>query len=234
MKELSLQSSQTIASEFPEVRLSGKAVFLISGGIDSPVAAWLLMRKGVEAVFAYFDNYPLCDQAAENLALETVRKLRERAKLQKARVYVVAHAPDLQVILSKCPTKFACMLSRRIMFRVAEEIAHREGCNAIVTGDAVGQKASQTLQNIVAADCVLNNVQVLRPLVGMNKQQIVKYAMEIGTYEVSIRPGVASCGVPTDNPSTSARRNRLAEVETALDIGSMVEKAVQSARVLYV
>jgi thiamine biosynthesis protein ThiI len=234
VKELSLQSSQTIASEFPEVRLSGKAVFLISGGIDSPVAAWLLMRKGVEAVFAYFDNYPLCDQAAENLALETVRKLRERAKLQKARVYVVAHAPDLQVILSKCPTKFACMLSRRIMFRVAEEIAHREGCNAIVTGDAVGQKASQTLQNIVAADCVLNNVQVLRPLVGMNKQQIVKYAMEIGTYEVSIRPGVASCGVPTDNPSTSARRNRLAEVETALDIGSMVEKAVQSARVLYV
>ncbi len=207
---------------------------LISGGIDSPVAAWLLMRKGVEPVFVYFDNYPLCDQAAESLAIETVRRLCERAKLQGARVYVVSHAPDLQVILSKCPAKFACMLSRRIMFRVAEGIADREGCNAIVTGDAVGQKASQTLQNIVAADCVLNKVQVLRPLVGMNKQQIVKFAIEIGTYEVSIRPGVASCGVPTDNPSTSARRNRLAEVETALDIDGMVARAVQSARVLTV
>ncbi|MGA8904226.1 MAG: hypothetical protein WB661_04380 [Candidatus Bathyarchaeia archaeon] len=207
---------------------------LISGGIDSPVAAWLLMRKGVEPVFVYFDNYPLCDQAAESLAIETVRRLCERAKLQEARVYVVSHAPDLQVILSKCPAKFACMLSRRIMFRVAEGIADRERCNAIVTGDAVGQKASQTLQNIVAADCVLNKVQVLRPLVGMNKQQIVKFAIEIGTYEVSIRPGVASCGVPTDNPSTSARRDRLAEVETALDIDGMVARAVQSARVLTV
>lgn len=192
------------------------------------------MRKGVEPVFVYFDNYPLCDQAAESLAIETVRKLRERAKLQGARVYVVSHAPDLQVILSKCPAKFACMLSRRIMFRVSEGIADREGCNAIVTGDAVGQKASQTLQNIVAADCVLNKVQVLRPLVGMNKQQIVKFAIEIGTYEVSIRPGVASCGVPTDNPSTSARRDRLTEVETALDIDAMVARAVQSARVLTV
>jgi len=209
-------------------------VCLISGGIDSPVAAWLLMRKGVEPVFVYFDNYPLCDQAAESLAIETVRRLCERAKLQRARVYVVSHAPDLQVILSKCPAKFACMLSRRIMFRVAEGIADRERCDAIVTGDAVGQKASQTLQNIVAADCVLNKVRVLRPLVGMNKQQIVKFAMEIGTYEVSIRPGVASCGVPTDNPSTSARRDRLAEVETALDISGMVARAVQSARVLTV
>ena len=120
------------------------------------------------------------------------------------------------------------------MFRVAETIADREGCNAIVTGDAAGQKASQTLQNIVAADCVLNRVQVLRPLVGMNKQQIVKYAIEIGTYEISIRPGVASCGVPTDNPSTSAKRNRLTEVETALDIDGMVARAVQSARILSV
>jgi len=193
-----------------------------------------LIRKGIEPVFVYFDNYPLCDQAAESIAIETVRRLCKRAKLQNARIYVVAHAPDLQAILSKCPTKFACMLSRRIMFRVAETIADREGCNTIVTGDAVGQKASQTLQNIVAADCVLNKVQVLRPLVGMNKQQIVKYAIEIGTYEISIRPGVASCGVPTDNPSTSAKRNRLTEVETALDIDGMVARAVQSARILSV
>ena len=229
---MSFQASQTIAEEFPRLNLSGRAVCLISGGIDSPVAAWLLMRKGLEPVFAYFDNYPLCDQAAEGIAIETVRRVCERAKLQKARVYVVSHAPDIQAILSKCPTKFACILSRRMMFRVAERIADREGCAAVVTGDAIGQKASQTLQNIVAADCVLSRVRVLRPLVGMNKQEIVKYAKEIGTYEVSIRPGVASCGVPTDNPSTAARINRLAEIETALDLEAMVERAVQNVRVL--
>jgi len=213
-------------------RLLGKAVFLVSGGIDSPVAAWLLIRKGVEPIFAYFDNYPLCDQAAEGIALETIRKVCHVAGVKNSRVYVVSHSPDLQEIMSKCPPKFACMLSRRVMFRVAEQIAIKEGCQTLVTGDAIGQKASQTLQNIVAADSVLRRVHVLRPLVGMNKLQIVNYARQIGSYTISIRPGVASCGVPTRNPSTSARPDRLDEVEAALDIKGMVGRAVENARIM--
>lgn len=213
-------------------RLSGKALFLVSGGIDSPVAAWLLMRKGVEPVFAYFDNYPLCDQAAESIAMDAIRKVCEKAQVESAPVYVISHSSDLQAILSKCPVKYACILSRRIMFRVAEQIALNEGCQAIVTGDALGQKASQTLQNIVAADSVLNEVQVLRPLVGMNKLQIEQYAKKVGTYPISIRPGVATCGVPTDNPSTSAKRDRLKEVEIALDVEAMVKRDLERARVL--
>jgi thiamine biosynthesis protein ThiI len=218
----------------PQPRLAGKALFLVSGGIDSPVAAWLLIRKGVEPVFAYFDNYPLCDQAAEGIALDAIRTVCHVVGVEDARIYIVAHSPDLQAILSKCPTKYACILSRRIMFRVAEEIALRQGCQAIVTGDALGQKASQTLQNIVAADSVLKNVQVLRPLVGMNKLKIEQYAKKIGTYPISIRPGVATCGVPTDNPSTSARRDRLIEVEVALDVEAMVKRDLDEARILNV
>ncbi|MFI5449774.1 MAG: hypothetical protein ACHQ03_08430 [Candidatus Bathyarchaeia archaeon] len=218
----------------PQPRLAGKALFLVSGGIDSPVAAWLLIRKGVEPVFAYFDNYPLCDQAAESIALDAIRAVCRVARIEDARIYVVAHSPDLQEILTKCPTKYACILSRRIMFRVAEEIALLQGCQAIVTGDALGQKASQTLQNIVAADSVLKNVQVLRPLVGMNKLKIEQYAKRIGTYAISIRPGVATCGVPTDNPSTSARRDRLTEVEVALDVEAMVKRDLEEARILNV
>ncbi len=221
-------------NEQPQPRLAGKALFLVSGGIDSPVAAWLLMRKGVEPVFAYFDNYPLCDQAAESIALDAIRTVCRVVGLEDVRIYVVAHSPDLQAILSNCPTKYACILSRRIMFRVAEEIASRQGCQAIVTGDALGQKASQTLQNIVAADSVLTRVPVLRPLVGMNKLKIEQYAKKIGTYQISIRPGVATCGVPTDNPSTSARRDRLTEVETALDVEAMVKRDLEEARILNV
>lgn len=224
----------TISNDQSQPRLVGKALFLVSGGIDSPVAAWLLIRKGVEPVFAYFDNYPLCDQAAEGIALDTIRTVCRVAGIEDARIYVVAHSPDLQAILSKCPTKYACILSRRIMFRVAEEIAVRQGCGTIVTGDALGQKASQTLQNIIAADSVLNKVQVLRPLVGMNKLKIEQYAKKIGTYPISIRPGVATCGVPTDNPSTSARRDRLTEVETALDVEAMVKRDLEEARILNV
>ena len=229
---MTLQVPTIVGEEFPEVKLIGKAVFLVSGGIDSPVAAWLLIRKGVKPVFAYFDNYPLCDQAAEGIALEAIRKVCTAAKVEGAKLFIVSHSPDLQEILSKCPPKFACILSRRIMFRVAEQLAIGEGCGAIVTGDAIGQKASQTLQNIVAADSVLKQVQVLRPLVGMNKLQIELYAKRIGTYEISIRPGVASCGVPTNNPSTSARRDRLKEIETALDIQVMVRRAVENARLI--
>jgi thiamine biosynthesis protein ThiI len=229
---LTLQVPTIVGREWPEVRLVGKAVFLVSGGIDSPVAAWLLIRKGVKPVFAYFDNYPLCDQAAEGIALEAIRKVCAEAKVEGAKLFVVSHSPDLQEILSKCPPKFACILSRRIMFRVAEQLAIGEGCGAIVTGDAIGQKASQTLQNIVAADSVLRQVQVLRPLVGMNKLQIERYARRIGTYDISIRPGVASCGVPTNNPSTSGRRDRLNEIEMALDIQVMVRRAVENARLV--
>ena len=190
------------------------------------------MRKGVEAVFAYFDNYPLCDEAAENIALDAIRQVCEKTGVATGRVYVISHSPDLQDILSKCPVKYACILSRRIMFRVAEQIASNEQCQAIVTGDALGQKASQTLQNIVAADSALTKLQVLRPLVGMNKLRIEQCAKKIGTYSISTRPGVATCGVPTDNPSTSARRDRLKEVEMALDIENMVKRDLEEARVV--
>jgi thiamine biosynthesis protein ThiI len=227
-----LQFPTVAGNQLPELRLQGKAVFLISGGIDSPVAAWLLIRKGVEPVFAYFDNYPLCDQVAEGIALDTIRRLCSQVGLKGAKAYVVSHSSDLQEIMSKCPPRFACILSRRIMFRVAEQIALKEGCAAVVTGDAIGQKASQTLQNMAASDCVLDKVQLLRPLVGMNKLQIERYAKQIGTYPISIRPGVAGCGVPTDNPSTSARRDRLNHVETVLDIQKMVERAIEGARIL--
>ena len=221
-----------MAESPPRFKLMGKALFLVSGGIDSPVAAWLLIRKGVGAVFAYFDNYPLCDQAAESIAIDTIKKVCEEAKVTSARVYLISHSPDLQDILSKCPTKYACILSRRIMFRVAERIALQEECQAIVTGDALGQKASQTLQNIVAADSVVTEVQILRPLVGMNKLQIEQCAKRIGTYPISIRPGVATCGVPTDNPSTAARRDRLTEAESALDLATMVERDLKDARIV--
>ncbi len=221
-----------VTEEQQEPRLTGRAIFLISGGIDSPVAAWLLIRKGIDPIFAYFDSYPLCDQAAEEIALATIQRICDQARLRNSRVYIISHSPDLQEIVTKTPQKFACILSRRLMFRIAEKIAHNEQCDAIVTGDAIGQKASQTVQNITAADSVLKEVQVLRPLVGMNKLQIEKIAKSIGTYEISIRPGVASCGVPTNNPSTSAKRDHMNEIEKNLDIQAMVERAVNSARIL--
>jgi len=194
----------------------------------------MLIRKGVEPVFVYFDNYPLCDQAAASIAIDTVRRICVVYGLRGVRCYSVPHAPDLEIIVSGCPEKFACILSRRLMFRVAEKIGSHANCDAIVTGDAMGQKASQTLQNITATDCVMQRLAVLRPLVGMNKMEIEQHAKLIGTYEISIRPGVATCGVPTRNPSTNAKKVKLEEVEAALNIEAMVDRAFKSASVIQI
>ena len=192
----------------------------------------MLIRKGVVPVFAYFDSYPLCDQAAEGIAITASERVCTFHGLTDVVFYSIPHCPDLEEIVTKCPEKFACILSRRLMFRIAERIGLHENCDAIVTGDAIGQKASQTLQNITATDCVMKRLAVLRPLVGMNKLDIERYAKQIATYEISIRPGVATCGVPTRNPSTNARRVKLEEVEADLNIPSMVERAFKSARVI--
>lgn len=225
-----MQTVQAIAD--PQRQLTGRAVFLISGGIDSPVAASMLIRKGVEPIFAYFDNYPLCDQAAEGIAFETVKRVCSFHEVSRVKFYSIPHSADLEQIVTKCPEKYACILSRRLMFRIAEKIGVHENCDAIITGDAIGQKASQTLQNIAATDCVMKRLPVLRPLVGMNKLDIERYAKSIKTFEISTKPGVATCGVPTRNPSTSARRIRLEEVEARLDLSSMVNNAFKNARVL--
>lgn len=216
----------------PQIQLTGRAVFLVSGGIDSPVAASLLIRKGVFPVFAYFDSYPLCDQAAEGIAFETVKRVCSFHNVVGVKFYSIPHSPDLEQIVTMCPEKYACILSRRLMFRIAERIGMHENCQAIVTGDALGQKASQTLQNITATDCVMEELGVLRPLVGMNKWDIERHAKYIRTFEISTKPGVATCGVPTRNPSTSARRIRLEEVEARLNLPTMIDNAFKNARVI--
>jgi len=226
-----MQTAQATAN--PRLQLTGRAVFLVSGGIDSPVAASMLIRKGMAPVFVYFDNYPLCDQAAEGIACETVNRVCRFHEVNGVNFYSVPHSPDLEQIVTSCPEKYSCILSRRLMFRIAEKIGIHENCNAIVTGDAIGQKASQTLQNITATDCVMERLAVLRPLVGMNKLDIERYAKRIGTFEISTKPGVATCGVPTRNPSTNARRIRLEEAEARLDLPTMISNAFKNARVLH-
>jgi len=215
------------------IKLTGRAVFLVSGGIDSPVAASMLIGKGVTPVFAYFDNYPLCDQSAEGIAVETVKRVCRFHGVTSVRFYSIPHSPDLETIANKCPEKYACILSRRLMFRIAERIGYHENCDAIVTGDAMGQKASQTLQNITSTDCVMERLAVLRPLVAMNKYDIERHAKDVGTFEISISPGVATCGVPTRNPSTCARRVVLEELEGRLDIKSMIDNAFNNSRIIH-
>ena len=219
------------ATETPvRAAFRGKAVCLISGGIDSPVALWLIMRAGMVPIAVFFDSYPLADRRGREIALLSIRKVRDYSRTPPIRTYVIGHSPDLSEIVTSCQRNLACVISRRMMFRVASEIASREGADCIVTGDVVGQKASQTLHNLFVTDATTDGLPIIRPLVGMNKDEIERLAKTIGTFELSTSPGVAACGIPTRKPRTHSRSEEIAKSETHLDLDHMVSRALENAQ----
>ncbi len=226
-------TTQTEVSTPRMTSKNAKAVCLVSGGIDSPVAAWLIARSGVQPVFVYFDSRPLVSDQAKSIALETIRKVRQRLA-NPARVYVIPHGDDLAQISTRCPINLACIISRRLMLRIAREVARKEGADAIVLGDSLGQKASQTAQNLQVTDSAVQDLPILRPLIGLNKMDMERYAREIGTFELSISPGVASCGVPARSPRTHGRFDEIYEAESALDLDGMIKRALEQSEILEV
>lgn len=206
----------------------GKAACLISGGIDSPVALWLAIRAGMVPVAVFFDSYPLADRRGKEIALLSIGRVRDYWHGAPIRTYVVGHSPDLSDIVASCQRNLACVISRRMMFRVASEIARREGADCIVTGDVIGQKASQTLHNLSVTDSTVGGLPIIRPLVAMNKDEIERMARAIGTFELSTRPGVAACGIPTRKPRTHSRSDEVAASEMHLDVDHMISRALEN------
>jgi thiamine biosynthesis protein ThiI len=209
--------------------VKGKVVCLVSGGIDSPVAAWLLTRIGYSPVFVYFDNNPLSDETAKRRALESMIRVMTHWPGETAPVYIVPHGDDLMDILTKCPRKLTCVLCRRMMLRVAERIAKLEGSRSIVTGEILGEHASQTLPNLATENSAIE-LPILRPLIGMNKIEVEKIARRIGTFDISTKPASCCRAVP-NQPRTKARVEEISSAESMLDLEAMTERALKNATV---
>jgi thiamine biosynthesis protein ThiI len=211
----------------------GRVVCLVSGGIDSPVAAWMAMRKGCVPIFVFFDNYPFADETTKQRAMEAIKRLSKYAQRKKLKVHVIPHGDDLADILRNCPRKLTCVLCRRMMYRLAEKIALAEDADAIVTGEIIGEHASQTLINLRVETQALSEVSILRPLVGINKQEVENLARKIGTFDASTRPA-ACCTGPPPNPRTKAKLEEVMEAEEHLDIEAMVERGIKKTEILWV
>jgi len=205
---------------------------LISGGIDSPVALWFIIKAHMVPIGVFFDSYPLADRRGKEIAIESIGNVRAYSRSPPIKTYIIGHSPDLTEIVSSCQRNLACVISRRMMFRVASEIARIEMADCIVTGDVVGQKASQTLHNLFVTDSTSQGLPVVRPLVGMNKDEIERVAKAIGTFELSISPGVAACGIPTRKPRTHSRPEEIAQSETHLEVNHMVRRALENAEIV--
>jgi len=213
--------------------LKGKVVCLVSGGIDSPVAAWLTMKKGLTPVFVYFDNSPFTDETTQQRALEAIKKLSQLASKKGVKLYIVPHGDDLAEILRNCPRNLTCVLCRRMMYRLAEKIALKEGAEAIVTGEIIGEHASQTLRNLCVENEALSKVTILRPLIGMNKTEVESIARKIGTFDASTKPA-SCCTGPPSKPRTRARLEEVHKAEEHLNIEGMIERNLKGVNTLMV
>jgi thiamine biosynthesis protein ThiI len=206
---------------------AGKVVCLLSGGIDSPVAAHRMMKRGCSVTFVHFHSYPILTRASIEKARELVRLLTTWQL--HSRLYLVPFGDLQQQVVLSVPGPHRVIMYRRLMLRIAQAIAYRRGAQALVTGDVVGQVASQTLENIGVINDVAT-LPVFRPLIGMDKDEIVEQAVRLGTYPISIIPDQDCCTLFT--PRNPVTRGRLAEVQTlegALPIEEMVDRAVKSA-----
>lgn len=206
---------------------AGKVVSLLSGGFDSPVASWTMMKRGAVVVGAHFSGRPQTSDSSEWQVDELAADLAPAAGL--ARVYYIALGDVQRAIAASAPEGLRVLLYRRMMFRVAQEIARREDAKALVTGESLGQVASQTLDNIAVTDAVAD-MPVLRPLIGTDKQDIIDMARRIGTYETSARQADDCCTLfMPRRPATHARLADALAAEQDLPIGQWTRELVDAA-----
>jgi thiamine biosynthesis protein ThiI len=206
---------------------AGRVTCLLSGGIDSPVAAHRMMKRGCAASFVHFHSYPILSRASIEKARELVRLLTTWQ--QRSRLYLVAFGDIQQQVLLTVPGPMRVIVYRRLMLRIAEKIARVRGAQALVTGDVVGQVASQTLENLQVIGTVAT-LPLFRPLIGMDKEEIMDEARRLGSYAISIVPDQDCCTLFTPrNPLTRGRLHLVEAAERALPIDEIVEKAAAEA-----
>ncbi len=206
------------------VGMGGRALSLLSGGIDSPVASWMIAKRGVIVDMIHYYSYPYTSPEAKEKVLDLARLLVPY--IGKTCVHVVPFTRIQEELRRSCPEELFTILMRRFMMRIACAVAEKNGIQALVTGESVGQVASQTLEAMACTNAVCT-LPVLRPVVGMDKEEIVRIARRIGTFETSILPYEDCCTVFTPkHPKTRPQVADLEEAEQALDVGALVAEAV--------
>lgn len=211
---------------------NGKACLLLSGGIDSPVAGFMIAKRGVELCCVHYHSFPYTSERAREKVLELARLLSEYCG--RMRVYVVPFTEIQMQIHQKCPENFTTLIMRRYMMRIAEILAKRDGAQALITGESIGQVASQTMEALGCTDEVVG-MPVFRPCIGMDKSEIIERAEQIGTFETSSLPYEDCCTVFTPkHPATHPRKELIRKAEAVLDSQALIDAAVEGAELVEV
>lgn len=210
------------------VGTSGRAAILISGGIDSPVAGYMMAKRGIELVAVHFASPPYTTELAELKVMELLRRVSKYSG--PITTYVVGFTEIQEEIRNKCPEEYFTIIMRRFMMKISEKLALKQNCSALITGESVGQVASQTMYALACTDAAAQ-MPVFRPCIGMDKDEIVAISRKIDTFETSIQPYEDCCTVFTPkHPKTRPRLEDVIEAEKVMDIDALIEKAIQNTR----
>jgi len=223
-----LHADQTRGAGGLPVGTSGDAAILISGGIDSPVAAWMMARRGLRLAAIHFASPPYTSQRAEEKVHALLGQVARYAG--RIRLFVVPFTTIQEQIHAHCPEELFTLVMRRVMMRISEEIALRENCGALITGESLGQVASQTLQALACTDDA-TNLPVFRPLIGSDKDEVVRIARQIGTFDISIQPYEDCCTVFTPRrPRTRPKLSIVQQAESSLNLDTMITQAIEDTK----
>lgn len=209
---------------------NGKATLLLSGGIDSPVAGWMIAKRGVEVEAVHFYSYPYTSERAKEKVIDLAKILASYCG--RVNLHVVPFT-DIQLeINDKCPEEQLTIIMRRVMMIIAEKIAEKTGSLALITGESVGQVASQTLQSLAVTNAAVK-MPVLRPLIGMDKNEVIEIARKINTFETSILPYEDCCTVfVAKHPNTKPKMDKILESEEALELEELIVSAIENTELI--
>ena len=214
------------------VGTGGKAAIMISGGIDSPVAAYMMAKRGIQLTGIHFASPPYTSERAEQKVISLMEKVGRYAGNMK--LHIVPFTRIQEEIQKHCPEEYFTIIMRRFMMRLAQRVARDAECGALITGESLGQVASQTIPAMAVVD-TLAKIPVFRPLIGMDKEEIVVISRKIDTFELSIQPYEDCCTVFTPrHPNTRPKLRLVEEAEAALDVDALVEEALEGVRTLQV
>ncbi|HBI34267.1 MAG TPA: tRNA 4-thiouridine(8) synthase ThiI [Candidatus Moranbacteria bacterium] len=212
------------------VGTGNKAMAMLSGGFDSPVAAFQILRRGVQLRYAHFHSAPYTSKASIEKVIALSQELKKFGS--STRLYLIPFADVQKEIMMKTPERFRVILYRRMMIRIAEVLAKKEKCLALITGDSIGQVASQTLENILAVSEAAT-LPIFRPLIGVDKEEIMQKAKTIGTYDISIQPHDDCCTrLMPKKPETRAKLWEVLEAEKELDIPTLIKQALEKTELI--
>ena len=212
--------------------VGGRAMCLLSGGIDSPVAAYLIAKRGVEIEAVHFFSYPYTSQLAKDKVVELARLVTKYCG--RMTVNIVSFTEIQEAIRDNCPEEYFTLIMRRFMMEISQRIAKHHGCGALITGENLGQVASQTMEAMAVTGAVVE-MPIFMPLVGMDKEEIVTIARKIGTFDTSVLPYEDCCTVFTPrHPKTKPTLNQLLEAERKLDRQALIERALENVEKIVV